>query len=587
MNRPLRILLLADDQKGHPDTIHDHIRMFARYSKHDIQTFNPRGLHRSRFLDFGAFDVVALHYSIVVIWDGYLARSFREELARFQGLKVQFLQDEYRFVDEMTAMMRRLGIDVLYSVVPPDMIPAVYGDRLPDTEILSTLTGYVPERLIGLANPRPTARPIDVGYRGRSVPYWLGRLGNEKIEIGRGFLERAADLGLRCDIAWTEGARIYRGRWTDFMTSCRTMLASESGSSIVDYDGSVERAVRAYLAKAPSASYEDVEQSVLSHVSHGPSINTLSPRIFEAAAFRTGMVMFPGEYSGAVEPWGHYIPLEKDFSNIEEVAERVRDTRFLEELTTRAYDDLVGSARFSERNFVAQFDDQVADRAKIGLPRGRPRTREAFLRVEQAAAGRGYYISTLYGVARETILAYIGLKNALRQPSLRRLLRQARHGAPAPGASSVWDDLFRLAILTSVQRGLRVLACDPFHVVGTFDEPSGRLTLTSRPGPAKVPDGSGAAGLERAASAGGLREIVWNHASLDQYVPLRFGPMGVRIAFDVGRYDAYGVYRFDAIAALAQERPHEIVAALAPFIRGTGSADVPAHESDKKRGPET
>jgi hypothetical protein len=51
--------------------------------------------------------------------------------------------------------------------------------------------------------------------------------------------------------------------------------------------------------------------------------------------------MFPGEYSGIVEPWRHYVPLEKDFSNMAEVAARLRDDRFVTELTERAHADLV------------------------------------------------------------------------------------------------------------------------------------------------------------------------------------------------------------------------------------------------------
>ena len=49
-DRPLSVLLLADDQKGHPNTIHDHIQAFRRYSRHDVFLLNPRGLARSRFL---------------------------------------------------------------------------------------------------------------------------------------------------------------------------------------------------------------------------------------------------------------------------------------------------------------------------------------------------------------------------------------------------------------------------------------------------------------------------------------------------------------------------------------------------------
>lgn len=564
--RPLQILLLADDQRGAPATIHDHIGSFSRYSRHRVHTFNPRNLGRSRFLDLDHFDVVVIHYSLVVIWDDYFSPWFRDRVARYDGLKVQFLQDEYRWVDRITAVMRSLGIDVLYSVVPPDGVAAVYEDRLPETETLFTLTGYVPDSLVGRETPLLRDRPIDVGYRGRSLPYWLGRLGYEKIEIGRGFLARSDALGLRTDIAWSENARIYGSRWFSWMASCRTMLASESGSSIVDWDGAAEQAVRAYLAEHPTASYEEVESRVLAPFADSPGINTVSPRVFETAAMRTAMIMFPGEYSGVVRPWEHYIPLAKDFSNIEEVADRVRDAAFLEELTTRAYDELIRSGRYSYARFVAQFDDDMEERATG--PRRDGRFPALLLRAEQASTGRSYHISVLYNLARAGLLAYVGLKHSLRRRALRRLtlLAHRRRDTAPPGVPTLWDDLFRLALLTSVQEGALVPASESFRVVASVAD--GSLTFTSRSTTDESPD---AVADEVATSLrnGELREIVWNHAAIGQFVTLPLPLVRKRISFDVGRYDAYGVYRFDQLADIAREDPDLVLAALTPLLGGS------------------
>ena len=52
--------------------------------------------------------------------------------------------------------------------------------RIHRFETHSTLAGYVPESLEKSTAPRMTERTIDVGYRGRELPYWLGTLGQEK-----------------------------------------------------------------------------------------------------------------------------------------------------------------------------------------------------------------------------------------------------------------------------------------------------------------------------------------------------------------------------------------------------------------------
>src|SRR5262249_13147586 len=149
----------------------------------------------------------------------------------------------------------------------------------------------------------------DIGYRGRAVQYVAGRLGQEKRLIGQGVLERSAAHGFAVDIAWTEDRRIYGPRWDRFIGSCKTMLGTESGASIVDWDGSLERRVDAYLADVPSASFEEVHRNALAADEGNLELNVVSPRVFEAIAHRTALVQFPGEYSGVIQADEHYIPL--------------------------------------------------------------------------------------------------------------------------------------------------------------------------------------------------------------------------------------------------------------------------------------
>lgn len=510
--------------------------------------------------------MVVVHYSLIVISDQYLTPWFRDKLANFDGLKVQFLQDEYRWVDAITDEMRHMGINLLYSVIPPDTVDEVYGSRLPDTEILPTLTGYVPEKLAGRPSPPLQGRPVDVGYRGRSLPYWLGRLGHEKTEIGRAFLEHCTSYGLRCDIEWTEGARIYGQRWPEFMESCRTMLASESGSSIVDVDGGAEQAVRSYLASRPTATFEEVEQHVLEPWSASPVVATVSPRIFEAAASRTGMVMFRGTYQGIVQPWEHYVPLEKDFSNIELVAESIRDDSMLQKLIERSHEDLIRSGAYSERAFVARFDQELAERARPKQRRGR--NRPLRLQLEQLRTGRGYRLSRFYGLARVWLLFGLGARETLRHRQMRRLAMRARRLTGEPGALSVWDDLFRLAMLTSFQTGAITPAVEPFNVGARLETEVGQLTLISMRNGGPRGEASPALRSEvvKGLRDGSIRRIVWNHSTLDQYVMLRLPLVDRQIGFDVGRYDAYGVYNFERLATLALTAPDVVATALAPLL---------------------
>ena len=354
------ILLLCDDNPTHASMILDHIDALCQLSTHKVYVLNPINHNGYRGLDFNEFDVVIIHYSLFAIQDCYLPKLYRDKLRDYSGLKIQFIQDDYRCVNALAAEIRRMKIDILYTLVPESEYPRIWWGRLPsDIKLVTWIAGYVPDRLVGRINRQLRDRPIDVGYRGRVMPYWLGSLANEKIMVGKGFLERARSTGLRCDISWLEEDRIYGDAWDQFNQNCRAMLGCGSGASIADFDGSAERAVKEYLSVNPTATFDEVADAVLKPYEGNINLNVISPRQFEAIAAGTALVLFNDGYSGILQPWRHYLPLEKDFSNFDEIVARIKDLSFLEQMTARAYADIIQSRIYSYHNFIAQFDALV------------------------------------------------------------------------------------------------------------------------------------------------------------------------------------------------------------------------------------
>ena len=56
----------------------------------------------------------------------------------------------------------------------------------------------------------------------------------------------------------------------------------------------------------------------------------------------------------------HYIPLQKDFGNFDEVVQLYYNAALRRELTENAYRDLIASGHYSYRQFIADFDQTVA-----------------------------------------------------------------------------------------------------------------------------------------------------------------------------------------------------------------------------------
>ncbi len=84
--------------------------------------------------------------------------------------------------------------------------------------------------------------------------------------------------------------------------------------------------------------YEKAHEAFL-HAYEGNVIyKTLTPKIFEYAANKTVMVLHPGAYGGYIEPDKHYLMLEEDFSNIEEVLTRLHDLDEMQKMVDRTYE---------------------------------------------------------------------------------------------------------------------------------------------------------------------------------------------------------------------------------------------------------
>src|SRR5262249_993494 len=154
----------------------------------------------------------------------------------------------------------------------------------------------------------------------------MGRSAREKHEIGAQFRERAAGLGLQLDIETDEAKRIYGEPWLAFLGNCRAALGVESGVSIFDIDGVGGPAAERLLPDGTDLSLDEVYERLLKpYDGVGVYYRTVSPGVFEAAATGTCQILYEGKYSGVVEPWVHYLPLQKDFANFDEIIRLYHD----------------------------------------------------------------------------------------------------------------------------------------------------------------------------------------------------------------------------------------------------------------------
>lgn len=357
MDEKKNLLILYDHHETHVKTIADYLESFRRYSRHNVSYVSS--FAKCRF-DLNYFDAVILHYSVRLCFPGHLSASFAQAIRAYQGLKVLFIQDEYDHTHAAHRVMHSLGIGLVFTVVPPASIAKVYPPQdFAGVKFVNVLTGYVPTALNQLKRfAAVRERPILIGYRGRNNAPWYGQLAQEKVQIGQRMREICTERGLVTDIAWEEGDRIYGG-WFDFLGRCKATLGTESGSNVFDFDGTLAASVQAEMRRDPKITYAEIHRKYLEGRDGAIVMNQISPKIFEAIACRTALVLFDGRYSGVLESGKHFIPLQKDFSNVDDVLAKLHDDAYLEALTDRTYADVISSGRYSYEGFVRLVDETL------------------------------------------------------------------------------------------------------------------------------------------------------------------------------------------------------------------------------------
>lgn len=364
-SKKLNILVLYELHSSYVGTIKEHINAFAWYSAHNI-FYAPASQNECRY-DLSAFDVIIIHYSLrltIRVGACTLSEDYQQKVQEFGGYKVLFLQDEYENTNLSKARARELGVNVIYTCVPLEQRSKVYfDDEFPHTRFMHNLTGYVSEQTGIERYYKPfEERENLIGYRGRNLPYYYGALGHEKYDIGLHMKQICMQRNIKSDIEVTEEKRIYKNDWYQFLANARATLGTESGSNIFDFTGGLREKYLELLEKKPDLKFEEVYGKYFKQFDNYINMNQVSPKIFEAISLRVALILFEGEYSGVVKPNEHYIPLKKDFSNIDEVLLKLEDADYIKQLTERAYQDIILSDKFQYKTFISNLDAELSHR---------------------------------------------------------------------------------------------------------------------------------------------------------------------------------------------------------------------------------
>lgn len=300
----MKIGIIAASSNRQAEVVEESVQSFFKYGNFNYHLITLKRGEITEPLD--ELDALLIHYSCIAFPYRYglpISALSALKLNQFSGLKLAFAQDEQRAGYERLDFLRSVGINHLFSVAPENLYNVLYPIRWRNFSISNLLTGYISEKhvQVSLRNIPISDRPIDLAYRGRKLPDWMGLTGTLKGDIPKLLKDNLGkEVGnFQIDVSSEENSRIYGDKWFDFLLRSKVSIGTPSGSDYLDLWGREnEKWVK---------NDKNVEFSLEAPLK--ANYNVISPRYFDYVAAGNLVALTKGSYSG--------IPNNKDFINIE------------------------------------------------------------------------------------------------------------------------------------------------------------------------------------------------------------------------------------------------------------------------------
>ncbi len=369
MTPPPSVLVLywypgTDDLRA---AIAHHLRSLDASDLAKQTTYVNTAMGVPRWVRRHPFAVIVLHTTLLAIRWSHLFRVLKKDVdwvANARCAKLALPQDEYDHSEILEEWLLELGVTKIVSNFDPDLRSILYPTLSKNVAMVKRFTGYIDEAAATRCASRlrpPESRDVDIVYRASHLPYWFGSQGQLKHQIASVIAPAAQSRGLTTDISTRSEDTIVGEGWLDFLMRGRVVLGCESGSSVLDRRGEVRAAIQHMLRNEPSLNFAEVSARMWGGWD-AYRFFAISPRHFEAIMTRTCQVLVEGTYDGVLEPERHYIPLRRDFSNVDEVLEQVRDSTLVRSIADRAYDEILLPRAHTYRR-VAEVVENAMDRS--------------------------------------------------------------------------------------------------------------------------------------------------------------------------------------------------------------------------------
>ena len=270
-------------------------------------------------------------------------------------------------------MFKTININHIFTILSKDKdIQTVYASLYDNVQFTKYLTGYVSTNYKNYYK-KIKDKKTNIFYRGKKLIPLYGELGRMKFEIGSKFEQfiEKNNIALKYDISSSHDKRIYGESWYQYLSNSKTTLGTPSGSNVLNLGMISENQFtsneKEQIAGASFLNSTNDEFILTMYDKYKYkeqlNVNIISPKMFEAIAMGTVLIMIEDDeqgYSGILKPNIHYIPVKRDYSNLGEVIEKIKDDDFLQNIADKAYKDIIESDKYTIKSLCNDLDSVIS-----------------------------------------------------------------------------------------------------------------------------------------------------------------------------------------------------------------------------------
>lgn len=392
----IRLLLLYAEYTNFLSYFNDWKDAFINAEEFEITPVNVCNIENTKLLKKIITDydlIVALHSTNgddinFIIPYGNILNSRKCKLLTFVGNELNYPHSCARMGNKIS-FLKDIQPEFIATQVPLDVGQKLYED-LENSKVVPIPHALNPKRF----KPKipQEKRPIDIGVRSARYYPFLGD--NERINLIEYFLNNNFNPPLVLDISMDPNKRFPFERWPDFLNSCKGTITTEVGGYYLEKDDAtvlrvfeyiksklsfseritlyrenyifrtmpkpikalIEIAAKNLNIKEPnlpqiyySADFKEIYELFFKDYKNPLNGKAISSRHFDAIGTKTCQIMFPGRFNDILIANEHYISLNRDYSNIDDVLRRFRDVTYRNKMVDGTYEYVMDSHTYRNR----------------------------------------------------------------------------------------------------------------------------------------------------------------------------------------------------------------------------------------------